>query len=738
MIPPRRIGWLVPVLGASTLLVCGNPGWCQLAPFLPKNGYELDDTVQLDRAESTERTHLERAKAYLADQQWDEAVETLRRVMEESGNKLLGVAERRYIGLRDYCHLQVASLPAEALALYRSRVDPVAGKWYEEGIARRDRRLLADVVEQMFASSWGDDALLALGDMSLEAGDYAAARDYWEKIIPVDPATEGAASWMRFPDTDLELAAIRARLVLVSILEGAIGRAREELAQFTRLHPDARGHFGGREVNYAEALAEVLAESSSWPRWEPSPDWPTFAGSPARTKVAPASIDVAEVAWRVPLDRSAVAGSPNPAAKIPRVAENADAPLSYHPVLAGNLVLVNNQAEILAIDARTGKPAWGNSGPAVFRDQDPIGLSASADPPNTLGVPRFTMTVFGGRVYARMGTAITSRPPQSSEHNQRGYLVCIDLEAEGRLVWNIEPEEPGWAFEGSPVVDGTNVYVAMRRSDIRPQAHVACFDAETGRRQWRRFVCGAETPARGILYESTHNLLTLERETIYYNTNLGAVAALSTRDGQVKWVALYPRQCRGNLLKPAPHTCRDLNPCVYSAGTLLVAPQDSQRIFAIDAATGHILWQTGSQVEDVVHLLGVTGDQLVASGYKLYWISLKLEDQGKITHVWPDGHEQPGYGRGLLAGDCVYWPTRGTVHVFDQATARLTRVIQLAPREAGGGNLLAVNGHLLIATADELIAFAREGRARPKSPDGVAWRVPRLGVPLLRRSPHVR
>ena len=67
----------------------------------------------------------------------------------------------------------------------------------------------------------------------------------------------------------------------------------------------------------------------------------------------------------------------------------------------------------------------------------------------------------------------------------------------------------------------------MRRNDIRPQAHVACFDAPTGRMRWRRFVCAAETPARGMLPECTHNLLTLAGDTIYYNTNLGAVASLA-------------------------------------------------------------------------------------------------------------------------------------------------------------------------------------------------------------------
>ena len=81
----------------------------------------------------------------------------------------------------------------------------------------------------------------------------------------------------------------------------------------------------------------------------------------------------------------------------------------------------------------------------------------------------------------------------------------------------------------------------MRRQDVRPQAFVACFDPDTGRLRWRRFICGAETPARGVFYESSHNLLTLGGGTLYYNTNLGAVAAVGTDDGRPLWVSLYPR-----------------------------------------------------------------------------------------------------------------------------------------------------------------------------------------------------
>ena len=51
------------------------------------------------------------------------------------------------------------------------------------------------------------------------------------------------------------------------------------------------------------------------------------------------------------------------------------------------------------------------------------------------------------------------------------------------------------------------------------------------------------------------------------------------------------------------------------------------------------------------HLLGVAGEWLIAGGRKLYWISLKEEDRGRVKHVWPETSDQPpGYGRGVLAG----------------------------------------------------------------------------------------
>ncbi len=684
--------------------------------------FELSETVQLDRADSAALAHLERAKQCLQEHQWDEAVETLRQVMENAEGKLFAVTELRYVNLSDACQLKLAALPPEALQLYRRRVDPVAQKWYEEGIARRDAKLLNRVVQQAFASSWGDKALMALGEIRLEEGDFSAARWCWERILPVKAPPGHDNTWPGYPDSTLDPAAVRARLVLVSILEGSPNRAREELSAFVHLHGDARGRFGGREVRYAAALADLLNQSALWPKVKPGPDWPTFAGSPTRNAIAPELIDVAGVQWRARL-------RPAPPALAPlephntAVADNQFAPLAFHPAISQGRVFAADQAEIFALRADTGQPAWGD-GASIYRESADVPLTMPG-PGEALGTPRYSLTIADGRLYARMGSPITNPPQQPGVSIAAGSIVCLDLRAEGKLLWRVAAEE-GWAFDGAPVVAGARLFVTMRRNDIRPQAYVACFDTTTSHMRWRRFICSAETPARGTLAECTHTLLTLAGGTIYVNTNLGAVASLAVEDGRINWLSLYPRVRSGNLLRMDAHWQRDVNPCLFDHGRLYVAPADSPRIYALDAATGQILWPGRGQhvlmvgdrpaetpiqdpLDDVVHLLGVSGDCLIASGHKLYWIEIAGPRAGNIAHVWPEGQDKLGYGRGLLAGDDVLWPTREKIYVFHQQTARLKREIELAPLGVRGGNLLVSDGRLLIATPSELIELATNG-----------------------------
>ena len=74
---------------------------------------------------------------------------------------------------------------------------------YREGVTSRRSSELARVAEEMFCSSWGDDALAALGELALERGDYAAARRAWEHNQPGASRSAREGTVYRLYDVDL-------------------------------------------------------------------------------------------------------------------------------------------------------------------------------------------------------------------------------------------------------------------------------------------------------------------------------------------------------------------------------------------------------------------------------------------------------------------------------------------------------------------------------------------------------
>lgn len=786
--PPSRCNRAAWAALATLLVLAVTPAaWAQQrGAFFPLDApfqrVELSSEVSVPEADAEARAHLQQAMEYLAASQWDEGIETLRRLMAEDGTALLAVRgiplgdahATRYVPLQQHVQRLFAALPPEALELYRRRVDPLAERMYQTAVANRDAAALQRLLDEFFASSVGDDALLAAGELALEAGDPAAARAAWLRLLPVPdaawdaidadtfeeirnraPLRPGEAQllddWYRrdqqgpvaiyrlreeprpadvtqalkrlwtahgwlqltfYPDPGIPAAEVAARLVLASLVEGTLDRAEAELERFRQQYPEATGRLAAREGNLAEILSDLLAESREWISPSLSRDWLTFARNPQRDAVARGNIDISGVAWQVRLPKVTLP-DPEIATRLDlrprRVAEDVRALLSYHPAVAGQQVFFATEHQVFGFNLSTGKSLWaaGSGRPAgeIYR-------TATIERPgarlqSTLGVPRFTVTVHGNRLYARVGSPLTAhistrRLPLRGEN----HLICLDLSAQGALLWEYTPETAEWSLEGAPLSDGARVYVALRRSGIRSHAHVGCFDADSGQLLWRTPICSAATPGAGAVDEATHNLLTLHRGTLYYNTNLGAVAALDTADGKIRWLARYRRAEPTSPLDPnekPAHYYRDLNPAVYHQGRLFVAPADTPAILALDATTGMLLWESAHR-GDAVHLLGVAGGRLIASGDKVYGFDIQ---GGRLEYEYPaENHLPNGFGRGVLVDGTIYWPTREEIFVLDAASgAPVRQPIRLDLRQAQGGNLVVAGGYLLIAGSETLWAF---------------------------------
>jgi outer membrane protein assembly factor BamB len=745
----RECAWLQTPLAAVgfALALAGYTSGQQFL-FLGSNDFELT-APQIETISGATQSRLEQVKALVADRQWDEAVDALREIAADDGGRVVKTEEGSFVSLPIYCQMQVAAMPPEGLAAYRSRVDAASKTMLRDGLAARDSEQLNRVAEEMFCSSWGDDALAAIGELALERGDYAGARRAWQAISPqlrdpqgrapwfalydVDLARQWPAiaslwesrslpaNWLAYPDTDLNLADVRARLVLASIREGDLARATLELELLRRLHPDATGRLGGVDGPYAPALERLLASARDWPNAARATDWPTFGGSFTRNGIAAPLGPLDHQEWTEPIRlptipahriRSLeVRGMPVEAAGDVPIRETQRL-VNFHPVVVDGRIYFSDGRQIHAANLATGKPAFTADGVIYKNDISPELAGQTSVGGLAAGWPRYTLSAANGVLYARIGSDATSRlQPERTRTDER--LVGIDLTREGLLTFQVKPDDGAWSFDGVPVSDGPNVYVAMRHSDANPGAYVACYDAATGRRLWRTFLGAADTPAAGRGDEATHNLLTLVGDRIYANTNLGIVASLDTKNGQVVWLRRYDR-LSGKQQRAGPiHFDRELSPCVYDRGLLFVAPADSPQVFALDADTGATVWAT-DRLAGVVHLLGVVDGTLIASGNQLWGLDARSDH---VRFVWPESEHAGvrGFGRGVIAGREVFWPTRDKIYVFDVANGEQTREpIDLGPLADCGANLVAVGGRLLVVGRERIMALGPKPAPKPR------------------------
>ncbi len=743
--------------------------------------------AQVEQAGNDVLAGLEHTREFVKDGQWADAVETLSRIMENHRSELieapvsapakaLGFAKFTTVG--EHCQRELAAWHArapEALATYRRRVDPLARQWYEQAIAAANEVQLQRIVDELFLSSSGDQALLQLGELALERGNYLLARSAWERLsrsLRVPPAVanaigcapgcswwtalrgrpldevwptivEGLAQdaadlpWLAYPDSEIPCAAVRARLIVLALLEGDHDRAALEFELLRRLHPGVEGTLAGRSGKYVELVADVMRDARQWSAAAEPRGWATLGGAAARNRVANQAVDVArKPLWQIKLPRLEDDQDLS-ADGVLRVGERADGLLSYHVAVSDGVVFVQQPGMIRAFDVATGKPAW----PLHQRSEKPQSLSYGALHEWTraprevvprrsahIGVPRYGVTIEGRRLFARMGTAWTGGAEPPVRADQRSFLIGIDLRTQKLIFDQIPPGERGWEFEASPIVTETHLFVSMRRRDpASARVRVACFSIQTGRLVWKRDVLRGEVVS-GALFGIANSALTLAGDMLYYNTNLGAVAALRAGDGALRWIYRYPRAgMRENDLEHNDrHWARDQTPCLMHHDLVIVAPADCRRIFALDAPFGQMVWATAADVAaDAIHLAGVGQGHLLASGDYLYWIDLY---SGVVNYQFPPartalrGYAGPtprGYGRAVLAGDQVFWPTHDFIYVFQQRSNRQVRQkIELRSLGVTGGNLVIADETLLVAGADRLTAFNSWGEVREARSDG--------------------
>jgi outer membrane protein assembly factor BamB len=702
-----------------------------------------------DSSDTAEKL-LRNAAGHVRDGQWSEAIEIYQRVIEQFGDKVAKMPKDDpaadpagefllYVDDREFCHRALAQMPAQAREVYRNRVDGVAEGWFRQGARDNDPGALRRVVRQAFCSAWGDDALELLGDLAFQDGRFGEAAAHYSRLVA---DAQDDPHVLVHPDPSVDLARVAAKKLLCRAALREYPPSRADLDEYARRYPDAAGSLAGRTGAYREIVTEALQSDHLALPAQPDSRWPTFAGSLRRTKVAAGPIDAGSVQWRVELDRVAVN---RVYSSFGRGGMSMQSPpqerlLAFHPIVLGDQVVVADGTRVVAYNLNDrpsdAEGGLGRSIEPVWKHDPEGGTQVPQAMRVGVGIPRYTLTAVGNRIYVRTGA--TSPPSFSGMGAIAGRgtssILALDWSTQGKLLWELKssalvlpnraPDRLGnrtVSFEGTPVADARSVYVAVTDRREQTATYIACFDADSGRSRWVRYLGSASTEGENFFNgmgmpmplgtmtggDFNHRLLALDGPTLYYQTNLGAVVALEAETGATRWVATYPRA----ELDHAGNE-RDLNPAIVDDGRVFVAPSDANAIFAFDAGTGRLCWKSEPISSDVKlsHLLGVARGRLIATGDRVLIFDTRT---GKLLHVWPDsGRSMEGYGRGLLAGDRIYWPTRSEIQVLDQRTGlRSEPPIKLQETyRVRGGNLVAGDGYLIVAQADGLVVFCQNSR----------------------------
>lgn len=706
--------------------------------------------------EQTAARRLDQAREFIAAEQWRDAFDALRPLFGVEGEGLVRAEGGRYLPGRTVAQVLLSRLPANGLIEHRKRGGGAVRETFERGLKERDEAALAGVVNDDFASTFSDNSLFWLGEFAFERGDLVAARGHWRKLIPpqVTPGAENGTAplLLNHPDPDVDLIEVRARLILCSMLLGEYSRAARELEAFAELHGDARGVFAGEDVVWRTRLAQELADALAGNGRVDRAFGPTFAGSAARTAVARETPDVAAKLWETPWSRQfRLPGTPDDTP-----ADRRPVPCHF-PVIDGERVFACDDSAVYGWKRGTGEPIW-EAEPErppheVFRlSLDEQGHLLDRND-GWVGVPHHTVTVYRGRLYARLGAIdrvhhATGLPPS--------HLVCLDVgEQEGKPLWVLSADEllatraelPAtggeleaaagkWMFEGTPAVTEAGVFVALCRPGDRPACGLAALHPETGKLRWFRVTCEGgprwtgdedrgrlDDGRRHVLAELSHSLVTVAESRVFHTTQHGAVVSLDQSTGHWEWATTYPQSAVPDPLGFAGRRFHGPSPAVCFDGILFVSPHDSSHILALDSESGLVRWSRPHR-HRIGTILGVAEGRVYVCGDELWAL-----DAATGEPVWEHGSRDDqleGFGRGVLCGDEILWPLRDAIRVVDRHTGRFVRApIELSERGVGGGgHLVAGPGVLLIATPSHLTALGEKGAIRPEKP--LQTRVPGL------------
>lgn len=623
---------------------------------------------------------LQQADERLQSGATSEAIDILLSLEREQGDKLVllpGPNEnspfRVYVTLREAMLRRLARDRDAVMELRKRLSDAASGETIRPG------RLNLNALSPRVGELW-----LAKADESIRLGAWNVARDYLTSFI-----------WSAMgSDVQNRRAERLARLIYNSLLEGSPRRAKQERDSLAEQFRTARGLIAGREevlLERADAwIAEFAKQEPHARRW-------------SDTRLSFGIEPKGGVVWKRELTSTSNA-----------TGDEIEVAAASFPAFVDGWMFLSTGEAIYAWSPDELKAASGAWPAALYRATIKPDRAA---PPQ--GAMRNVVSSSEGIAFARVGANLTrKRTAVPVADLAPGVLVTHDT-ARGGVLLSGFPMTPGLEeeFDGPPLVSAGKMFVAVRKRDeTRTQLIVRCIDVTTQKLIWERPICNAETRGRGLRDEASQTMLLLDGDRLYVAPHLGCVASLDAASGGVRWITRYPRAAFPTPeARAANRWDRGLGAMHLRGDSLVVLAADCERVFALDGLSGELKWASRRELmNDAVYVIGATEEEVVLMGQSVYWLNAA---NGQVKGCYPErwvnvgqGQVDPhaAYGRGIWAGDSVWYPAREAILKVAPATdgkVQVTTELPLPQRSSLFGNLAYFDGRLYWASQGNVIAW---------------------------------
>lgn len=525
--------------------------------------------------------------------QFREALKIYQQIIEKYPKTLYRVADNGiFVPVAQYCQRRILLFPPSDLQHYRQLYDARAREAFEQAKRQYSLLGLSDITESMLATSYGGKALMELGNAALDTGHYLAAVEYYTTVRDF------------FPDEALKTPELALK---IAYCHKSLG-TESDSSSATSANSDLT----------SEQLAS-LENAVSTVRHDQPPFHSQQTSSPHQaaddyTLATPSNdpLAIQDPVWEVPLPGT-----------------RDDFFVYTQPVVTANSVVYRHKNIVYCRSLLNGLPRW----------QNDLGGRATWQSWFERQFPQEDVLVQDGLVF----TAINKAGPS---------LVALD-EVTGQLKWAFGPmvaadeEQVRMRIESAPSGGPRTIYSGYVLDNIEGETHtdseygVVALDSTSGRIQWRTPICRlAPGKFAGGLAETRRNRIRsftspplYHQGTVYYTTNAGAIAALDSLSGRVKWLTRYPyypgihdatRQFGrgGEKVTHSRVYFRPQTPMLwYNQRPMMVGerlyttPVDTNSIYCIDRRTGRLIWTKAKRSPGCGYLLGMSRRGELAVAY---------------------------------------------------------------------------------------------------------------------------